>query len=414
MKNQRILGSQKGKFKKRTPLFCFFNKFHIKNYVALILSLFIFLSIVIFDYLVIGTKSLYNPQPNFSRVYLFRSLMIFISALLLIVSVTRWRSTVEAQGGIKQDLKPYMTFDFGKLGSLSFCAPLLLWGTLLLSACLLLLFVLNPGFFSTLSTEDHLIEMLSALCLFLSCGYFIFLSLQIRQMKIKSKIFCLTVSLLFSMTFFVVGMEEVSWFQRSLTVATPGLFSANDQGEMNLHNFATTEVEIIYYFSAFLLLILIPFVHDQTFLLSRHKHLSIFVPSCVILFVSAPLAAFNYNMWNCSTTQFSFFVTLFILVYYTYLSYKGRINRLFGRYYLSVLMIMYIMTQVVFLSGGDKFIREWDVTEYKEFLIPLSFSIYSLEIVMRRKQVISLGLVRLTFTIGLLLLLFRIFPKMNV
>ena len=51
----------------------------------------------------------------------------------------------------------------------------------------------------------------------------------------------LTHSLLFlgALALFIVGMEEVSYFQRVIQFETPESFVGNMQGEFNLHNFNT-------------------------------------------------------------------------------------------------------------------------------------------------------------------------------
>jgi uncharacterized membrane protein len=86
-------------------------------------------------------------------------------------------------------------------------------------------------------------------------------------------------------------------------------------------------------------------------------------------------------MWNTLYTQFIFFITLFILIYYT-----GN-RRLYENTFLSpMLLIVYGLTQVVFLASGSMFLRSWDVTEYKELLIPLSFVLYSLEILQKANK----------------------------
>ena len=55
-------------------------------------------------------------------------------------------------------------------------------------------------------------------------------------------------------------------------------------------------------------------------------------------------------------------------------------------------VIVYGLTQVVFLASGSMFLRSWDVTEYKELLIPLSFVLYSLEILQKANKLKHSGM----------------------
>ena len=415
MKPQEILPSQKNTLPGVSLASALFSRGWLQDYFAPILSFIILLSIVIFDYLVLGLDYLYDPQPNLSTIGLVQLAVIFLSAVLLVVPIARKHSVaVIIQQKNSQQIEQNLTFSFGRLGNLSLSPLLLVWGALLFSVSLVFLFVLSPGLFFRLSVEDHLIEMLSVLFLFLACGYFCLLATQTRHINVKPKMFYLAALVLLALALFFIGMEEISWFQRSFSIVTPDLFRENQQQEMNLHNFATNEIEILYYFFSFLFFILLPFINDRTLLFSRLSQVSFFIPGLLILFISAPFAAFNYNLWNIPTTQFSFFVTLLILLHYTYLSFRGQLNQPFGKYYLTVLFIVYVVTQLIFLIRGDTFIRTWDVTEYKELLVPFSFFVYSLTIIMKSRQVISLRFVLLTCVITLLLIFLRILPKVSV
>jgi len=81
-----------------------------------------------------------------------------------------------------------------------------------------------------------------------------------------------------------------------------------------------------------------------------------------------------------------------------------------GKYYLPTLLCACILTQAIFLAAGNRFLLEWDVTEYKELLIAMSFLIYSAERVMEIRKVVPLAVVALAFSISLVLLLLRLFP----
>jgi hypothetical protein len=100
--------------------------------------------------------------------------------------------------------------------------------------------------------------------------------------------------------------------------------------------------------------------------------LKIFVPSLSVLFLSAPLAAFNYDMWNTTQMQVLFHATVVILLYYAVTMASRDRDRL----YFSVLPVTVAAIQFIFLVRGG-LIRHWELTEYKEFFIPLGFVVYS-------------------------------------
>jgi hypothetical protein len=179
-----------------------------------------------------------------------------------------------------------------------------------------------------------------------------------------------------------MGMEEVSWFQRVLSVDTPSLFSSNLQNEINLHKFATNQTENLYYVSTFVFLILVPFLYDKVTAIKNTDYLSFFSPNRLLIFVSASFVAYNYDMWNIIFTQLCFFTTLFILIHYAWLSFKTG-DRTVSPF---LIVALYLATQISFLILGYRFLRIWDVTEYKEFLIPLAFSVYAIEVVTRARR----------------------------
>ncbi len=91
--------------------------------------------------------------------------------------------------------------------------------------------------------------------------------------------------------------------------------------------------------------------------------------------------AYNYDMWNVPFMQLSFFITLFILFHYAW-----HMRAIDTSYLLPTLITVYVLTQVLFLKYGYRLIREFEVTEYKEFFIPLSFLVYSIDVLLRVKN----------------------------
>ena len=138
-----------------------------------------------------------------------------------------------------------------------------------------------------------------------------------------------------------------------------------------------------YYFFAFVGLILIPFLYSASPFSQKDNSFSFFVPSRYILIVSAVFVTYNYLRWNILFTQLSFIITLFILVYYTWLSIELRSDVVF----MLTIVTIYILMQVVFLIFGDRLVNYQELSEYKEFFIPLSCLIYSIEILQKVQRI---------------------------
>jgi len=247
--------------------------------------------------------------------------------------------------------------------------------TLGLSWLFTAVFVASPVLFNRLALEGGVIERASA------CGCFVAAVVSLlalaafpagpKRQQTTKRVLALGLALLF----LLIGMEETSWFQQDLNIRTPGLFAANHQGEMNLHNYATNITEIIYYSGVFVFLVLLPFIDRQTLLPVEKRSLSVFVPAQWLMLCGAVPVAYNHDMWNNYPTQLAFFLTLFILLYT--LRYPAPAT---PRPLVLVVLATVVATQVVFLLNSDSFVRLWDVTEYKELLIPLCFVFYALDL----------------------------------
>ncbi len=295
--------------------------------------------------------------PNFSSDYLIRSGVIFIS-----VFITLW--------SLIGKNKP--TFLLSKNNKTSLI-PFSIFSTLCFSIIIICLFIYAPETFSALSLEDGLIEWASALLLF---GSFILMAtsfLKTRNVIRLSKTIWFSLGFL-SLAFFVLAMEEISWFQRQLEIDSPELFNSNWQGEMNLHNFATDKVENLYYFGSFFLLVILPFIRWLLPSITNNNYLKIFIPRPFIGVIGSIACAYNFDMWNIIFTQITFFGSVIVL--FAYAVFSSNKNE---RYLFIFTILLIVITQALFLMNGSKFDRLWEVTEYKEFFIPLAFFIYTLD-----------------------------------
>lgn len=247
---------------------------------------------------------------------------------------------------------------------------------LIISVIFLLLFIFQPSLFSRWSLEDQLIEWLSALILFMCSLIFLVAGFKYRKSITSSKM-NLWVFYFLSFTFFVLGMEEISWFQRILESKTPDylLFSYNSRGEINLHNLATDYVENLYYFGSFIFLVFLPFIRFVFSDFFDRYQWSLFIPRPYISVIGSLFCAYNFDMWNVVFTQYALFGSIIILIFYTYLNERKN-----EKFLLISTISIIIVSQAMFLLKGSNFDRLWEVTEYKEFLIPLAFMIYGMNL----------------------------------
>lgn len=315
-------------------------------------------SVILLDKLYWHAGVFSEGWPNLSLGHLIRSIIIFISILAIFWSLIG-------------SSKPKLILDESNGVPLE---RLSIVGTLSVSVIFLFLFIFKPSIFNALSLEDGPIEWGSALLLFGSC-IIIFISFsKSRNVLNIPKGTQLSLALL-SLVFFVIAMEEVSWFQRVLEIETPKAFDSNIQDEMNFHNFSTKFFENAYYFGVFLFLVLLPFVRLLFPYVSNNSYLRIFVAPPFVGVIGTIACAYNFDMWNIIFTQIAFFGSVVIL--FAFATFSSSKNE---RYIILFTIFIIATTQVLFLINGINFAREWEVTEYKEFLIPLALLIYSLDV----------------------------------
>lgn len=245
-------------------------------------------------------------------------------------------------------------------------------GSIIISILILILFIGYPNTFNALSLEDNAVEWLSALLLFASCIIMAVNAIKTHHSGILLVQLCCAA---LSLVFFVIGMEEVSWFQRVLEIETPDDFSKNIQGEMNLHNFATSIVETAYYFGAFAFLVALPFIRVFVTFIKEYNFLYILMARPFIALVGSIVCCYNFNVWNTLATQVAFFGSIAVLLLFSLFS-----QDVLSRYIALFFMLFNITTQVIFLTHPNNFERFWAITEYKELFIALGFFIYCLDV----------------------------------
>jgi hypothetical protein len=267
---------------------------------------------------------------------------------------------------------------------------LIVWVLLLGSLFSLFLFVYHPHYYEFLAEEDYIVETSTAVMLLASSGIFLLISTMFIRFNRCPSIFII-IPLVLGLGLFFVGMEETSWFQRVLDIDTPGAFKGNQQGETNLHNFASILFQQAYYFGSFCLFTILPFVKSETSVLQKEFFL-FFSPSRFFVFVSALFISYDYLDLYFSNTwflmHFSYFMSLFILVYYTWLLRSAD-----KTFLLPTLVFYYLLTTVIILCFIFQYVEQpWITEEYKELMISICFLLYSLEILSKSKKLKYLDL----------------------
>ncbi len=319
-------------------------------YCALLIALAIDLA------LMVETPLLAEGRPKFDAIYLLRTTLVAAGSAALVGTVLRHRKA-SVGGRLAAEGAPLN-------------ATPAAWPAICLGLGFALLFVVDPVAFHRLAREDHAIELGSAVLCFVAA---VVLAAALRRSGVPARSAPGLVMLGLIVTLLLIGLEELSWFQRLAAIETPAPLQGTARSELNLHNLATDEAENLYYLSGFAFLVMLPFLGSALERHLRRFNLARLVPGPGPMAVGAIAAAFNYDMWNSLVTQSSFFLAIFILI--------GTASRADKRDWLRyTLPAVCVAVQVLFLVLGDRFVRLWDVTEYKEFLLPLAFFVYSLQL----------------------------------
>lgn len=331
---------------------------NIVSTIVFLLGCFGLIAVMVFDKFYWGTDLIAEGWPNFSAGYVVRSIIIFSSTFAMLWSLI---------GSSRPKLVLFETKGIP-------VEQLSLLGALFISVAILFVFKFKPHWFNKLSLEDGPIEWGSFILLSGSCIVAVISLIKSRKVANMPKGTRLSMAFL-ALLFFLMAMEEVSWFQRVLEIKTPATFNTNDQHELNLHNFYTEPIENIYYFGTFLFLVVFPFVRLFFSYITNNKYLRIFVARPLIGVVGTIACAYNWDMWNIIFTQIAFFSSVLILV--IFLVFSSNRNE---RYLISLVIFLNVATQVIFLTNGVNYARRWELTEYKEFFIPLALFIYSIDV----------------------------------
>lgn len=248
------------------------------------------------------------------------------------------------------------------------------WGTLLVASSIafaltaVVLLVLSPTWMSWLIQEDGLVETGSAVAPFIGAAVlFVAAARPAVQRPVRLTVLASGAFLL------LVGLEEVSWFQRVANFSTPDwLDGINSQREFNLHNVETGLTETLYYLGAFALCVFARLRADPTSgsrLLPR--------PCLAVCMSGAVACALNYDTWQVGYFQVAYFTALAQVVVLALLYRSANRSQ---AVLLAATAASMLAVQLALLILGHRFERLWDATELREFVISLSFLGYAVQL----------------------------------
>ena len=301
-----------------------------------------------------------ETSPDSSGPFLFRAVLLAAAAGLLFFSILRQRCNEWASG------EPAWFEDR------------LRWSGVGIALTAVAIFLMDEQLFHDLSKEDHMVEHASTVLLFSASVCLFWLLGRLVRTRPFPPLLCVLASLSFAFLFFLIGMEEISWFQRTFALETPEtILKLSERDELNVHNMYTAMSEVLYTFGAFVFLVLIPFVHNRTALFERLQQLHTWIPTRTVTLIAAPAFVFNYDLWNAAFVQFTFWFTLLVVVHYAWETWSDPSAPQQERLYTLSVLVLYLVVQFAFFADGERQVRLWDVSEYKELILPFSFLVYT-------------------------------------
>lgn len=321
---------------------------------AVLLAL--FAGLAIYEYAAFGWHFAREEVPGTSAWHWLRAFLVALASLGLIASLSRMpiveRSRAEV--GVR--------------------ATLLAYGIALLAVGATLVLVADPPLYQRITNEDSAVEWGTALALFLACGFMALRQRQLVREPIGTPWRWLHVlfGLGFIALFFLMGMEEVSWFQRQIGFATPASVAAeNWQGEFNLHNLQTDVSEFALYSATGVFLMLLPLVRERLATWPLVVPVLPLLPDRTVAALSAPMLVFTYGHWDLPPVQAAFWTGLFACILFAR-SAGARGERLLW----SLLAALVALGQLVHLALGHTMVAIFDSTEYREFFFSIGLAAY--------------------------------------
>jgi hypothetical protein len=315
----------------------------------------ILIALTAFEFVYWSMPVLPNKAPGLDLYAFGRSVLAALVSLALLIACTG-QVPVHREKGLSSEQEFAVALSLALLG------------------VFLAVFLLSPASFSTMSLEDGLVEWASALLpvaasILLLRGW---VMLGPGRRSWAGLVLVVSATLLFAL-----GMEEISWMQRIFGFHTPDILSGNIQHELNLHNLATNQVGTLHKLAGFVFLIFLPFAKAASPVAMMAPSLSALVPSRFVALIAAPMAALNYNGWDFLPMQMATYLTVGIVVYFALQA--RRQGRFVEAILCASMAAAIVVAQFLFIAFGDRFVRIWDITEYKELFIALGLFVWTVE-----------------------------------
>lgn len=185
------------------------------------------------------------------------------------------------------------------------------------------------------------------------------------------------IAVMFAIVFLIL-MEEMSWGQHLFGWSAGGLFESNAQNETNLHNFYTYQFEAVYYSTAFIAFVVLPWSWPEN-TIKLLQPLSLYIPPKIFAAAALPVAGFLYEEWNLVAYQVWFVGAVLIGLHITVNAKQD--TQLFRL--TSTTVAVMLAAQAIFLIGGHRMIDGYELSEIRELGIAGMIAAYGM-IVARR------------------------------
>lgn len=169
---------------------------------------------------------------------------------------------------------------------------------------------------------------------------------------------------------FLLFMEEISWGQHIFKWATPDEFEGNLQDETNFHNFYTNRFEFIYYSTAFFAFSIIPLI-VTTLYSGLANQIRFYVPPVSFGIAAFPVTALMFENWPILPFQLYLMVAIFTVMFS--LPYSRGIHR----YACVLLLLLLTVQQPINLYYGHLLHLSFELSEMRELVIAFTLMMYS-------------------------------------
>lgn len=246
---------------------------------------------------------------------------------------------------------------------------------LTLTLALTALLAFDPGAYHAIVEEDGVVEWGSALLLFVASIFAAKWLLALIRRTQRPALDLLAAGG-FSLLFFVMAMEEISWFQRVIGFDTPGsVAERNWQGEFNLHNFQTDLTELALYSGTGLFLVLLPLLRESLASWAPFDRVVHLFPDRPVAAISAPMLMLTYGQFNLLAVQAATWIGAAVLVVFARDAHLARRPGETALY--AALAAGIVLGQAFYLAFGHAMIEIFDATEYREAIIALGLALYA-------------------------------------